>query len=390
VLLTFRAITGICFSSTNLVPFSTPVKLNLTNLRWTLLSVLSALFTVEGVQGQSSGNTAVYLSKQTWAEARQLLSDTTIVVIPLGAEAKEHGPHLQLQNDFLIAEYLKDRVAKSQRVVIYPTINYHYYPAFLEYAGSTSLQLETASNMIVDICRVIHGHGPRKFYILNTGVSTLVPLQIAKESLAYQGIQMTFTDILHVAGEAEKRVRTQPTGTHADEIETSMMLYIAPETVDMSKAARDIPAVDGPGPLTLDPKNPNGRYSPTGIYGDATLATREKGKIVVEAMVEGINKEINALRITAPLPLPSANPDLDGMSGTYLLSGNEQITLTLKNGKLMMEGKGPRTVELVPQSDQSFTAGTRGRVVFFREPNGNYHTIYLNWEGKDFLGRRKP
>lgn len=350
-------------------------------------SFLCSLLTV----GFSFAQTpAILLEEKTWTEARHLLTDSTIVVIPLGAQAKEHGPHLQLRNDFLIAEYLKDRIAKNQRVVIYPTINYHYYPAFLEYAGSTSLQLETASHMIVDICRVIHGHGPRKFYILNTGVSTLVPLRIAEESLAYQGIQMTFTDILTVAGEAEKRVKQQPTGTHADEIETSMMLYIAPETVDMTKAARDIPAVDGPGPLTLDPKNPNGRYSSTGIYGDATLATREKGRIVVEEMVEGINKEINALRSAAPLPLPATNPDLERMSGTYLLSGSEKVTLTLENGKLMMEGKGPRKVELVSQSPQSFTSGTRGRVVFFREADGNYHTIYLNWEGKDFLGRRQP
>ena len=54
----------------------------------------------------------------------------------------------------------------------------------------------------------------------------------------------------------------------------------------------------GTGGLTRDPKG-KGTYSPTGIWGDATLATREKGRRVVEAMVEGMLKEIAALRAAA-------------------------------------------------------------------------------------------
>lgn len=337
---------------------------------------------------QSFGYPAVFLSHQTWTDARKLLSDTTIVVIPLGASAKEHGPHLQLRNDHLMAEYLTKRIARTQRVAIYPTLNYHYYPSFLEYAGSTSLQLETATNLVIDIVRVISAHGPRKFYVLNTGVSTLVPLKAAKEALAKQGIMLTYTDILTVAGEAEKKVKQQTAGTHADEIETSMMLYIHPETVDMTKAAKDIPASDGPGPLTLDPNNTNGRYSPTGIYGDATLATADKGRIVVEAMVEGINKEINALRKAASLPKPAPSPSLAAMSGTYKLSATEKLIITNEGGRLMMEGKGPRKIELSLVNDNVFNAGTRGRLVFFRDDTGAFSSVYIYWEGKDFLGKK--
>lgn len=355
-----------------------------------LRCMISFLLVASGsALAQSNEFRATFIEGKPWTEAQRLLKDTTIVVIPLGAQAKEHGPHLQLKNDFLIAEYLKDRVGRTQHVVIYPTINYHYYPAFLEYPGSTSLQLETASNMLVDICRVISGHGPRKFYILNTGVSTLVPLRIAQQTLAYQGIRMTFTDILNVAGEAEKKIKQQAAGTHADEIETSMMLYIAPQTVDMSKAARDIPAVDGPGPLTLDPNNRNGRYSPTGIYGDATLASKEKGKIVIEAMVEGINREINTLRSEPKPAIPLQQFDLAGFTGTFLLPANEKIVVSLENGKLLFEGKGPRKIELTSTGEMSFNAGTRGRLVYFKEGDGTYATIFLHWEGKDFLGKRK-
>ena len=351
------------------------------------LALLICVLVVASAFGQQPSHKATFVENKPWTEVRALLTDTTLVMIPLGAEAKEHGPHLQLKNDWLIAEYLKERISRTQPVAIYPTLNYHYYPAFLEYAGSTSIRMETAYSMIVDICRVISAHGPRKFYILNTGVSTLIPLKVAKEMLAKQGILMVYTDILNVAGEAEKKIKQQPAGTHADEIETSMMLYMAPETVDMTKAARDIPVNDGPGPLTLNTNNPFGRYSPTGIYGDATLATKDKGSIVTEAMVDGINREINALR-KAEIPKVVVTQNILLFTGTYHLSKEEKITITSENNQLMFEGKGPRRLPLLRQTDNSFTMGERGRIVFFQDEKGAYPSAYLNWEGMDYLGRK--
>lgn len=330
---------------------------------------------------------AIYVQYAHWTDAAKFLNESTIVVIPLGAAAKEHGPHLPLENDYLIARYLTDRIALEQQVVIYPVVDYHFYPAFLEYAGSTSLRFETAASMIVDLCRVISAHGPKKFYILNTGVSTLGPLKVSKEILAMQGVTMTYTDILNVAADAEKKIKKQPAGTHADEIETSMMLYIAPDVVNMDRAARDIPKNDGPGPLTLDSTNQYGRYSPTGIYGDATLATREKGEVVVEAMVAGINKEIDALRAATPkAPVPVHNNFL--FTGIFNLSKDEKIIISLDDNQLMFEGKGPRKITLLRQTDTSFTLGERGRIVFFKDGAGKYTTVYLNWEGVDYLGRK--
>ena len=352
-----------------------------------VLALLIFVLVVASTYGQQPSHKAIFVESKPWTEVRALLTDTTIVMIPLGAEAKEHGPHLQLRNDWLIAEYLKERISWTQPVAIYPTLNYHYYPAFLEYAGSTSIRLETAYSMVVDICRVISAHGPRKFYILNTGVSTLVPLKVAKEMLAKQGILMVYTDILNVAGEAEKKIKQQPAGTHADEIETSMMLYMSPETVDMTRAARDIPINDGPGPLTLNPNNPFGRYSPTGIYGDATLATKDKGRIVVEAMVDGINREINTLR-KAVIPKAEVTQNILLFTGTYHLSMDEKITITDENNQLMFEGKGPRRLPLLRQTDNSFTIGERGRIVFFQDEKGAFPSAYLNWEGIDYLGKK--
>jgi len=249
---------------------------------------------------QPSHAGAVLLETLSWDEAEHALAPDTVVVIALGAESKEHGRHLQLNNDFLMAEYLKKRVldAAPQNTVVAPTINYSFYPAFLEYPGSTSLSVDTARAMFTDIIHSLAHYGPRRFYILNTGISTLRPLAQATADLAKDGIILHYTDLTR-DDPVEKKVR-QSGGTHADEIETSMMLYIAPESVRMKKAVRDLNP-NQPGGLTRDPQG-KGTYSPTGAWGDPTLATREKGQAVTESLVATILKDIEDLRQTPPSP----------------------------------------------------------------------------------------
>jgi creatinine amidohydrolase len=264
-------------------------------MRRTVLVVLVLTFALQ-VTGQTRTK-GVLLEDLTWIEAEKILNAETVVVIPLGAAAKEHGPHLKLKNDWLMAEYLKKQVLAQSNVIVAPTINYHFYPAFVEYPGSTTLRLETARDLIVDICKSFARYGPRRFYILNTGVSTLRALQPAVELLAKEGLLVRYTDLMKIIGPVEKEIGQQEGGTHADEIETSIMLYIAPATVDMKKAAKDY----HPGTARVLTRKPNGEgiYSTTGIYGDATLATRAKGAQITRAFVAGILRDIEDLRQTA-------------------------------------------------------------------------------------------
>jgi creatinine amidohydrolase len=242
----------------------------------------------------------VLLEDLTWIEAEKRLGPATVVVIPIGAAAKEHGPHLRLKNDLLLADYFKMRVIEAADVVVAPTVAYHHYPAFLEYPGSVSLRFETARDLMVDICKSLAGHGPRRFYALNTGVSTVKPLAAAAELLAKEGIVLAYTDLKKVLGPIEAKIAQQEGGGHADEIETSMMLVIAPETVDMSKAVKDYDP-RGVG-MTRKPGGP-GTYSPTGSWGDPTLATRAKGLVAVEGVVAALLGDIESLRTSAP-PAP--------------------------------------------------------------------------------------
>ena len=139
----------------------------------------------------------ILLEDLTWQQAERVLTPDAIVVIPLGAAAKEHGPHLRLKNDFVLAEYFTRRVVAREAVVVAPTINYHFYPAFVEYPGSTSLRLETARDLVVDICRSLARFGPKRFYVLNTGVSTIRALKPAQDQLAAEA---GFEDVWRVEG----------------------------------------------------------------------------------------------------------------------------------------------------------------------------------------------
>ena len=246
----------------------------------------------------------VLLGELSWPEAERALTPVSVVVIPLGAQTKEHGLHLPLQNDWLLAEYLKERVLESLDVVVAPTVNYGFYPAFLEYAGSSSLSRATARDMIVEICRSWSQHGPHRFYVLNTGISPLLPLRDAAAILEEDGILLRFTDEAVLEAVEQAAAWEQRRGTHADEVETSIMLHILPGAVEMERAVADC-RQHRPGPLTRDPMG-KGTYSPTGSWGDPTRATREKGRAAVEALLAGIFRQIELARSE---PLPGAGED---------------------------------------------------------------------------------
>jgi creatinine amidohydrolase len=243
------------------------------------------------------------LEDVTWPEAERLLTPETVVVIPLGAASSEHGPHLKLRNDLTLADYLTNRVLDAASVVVAPTLTYHHYPAFLEYPGSTSLSLDSARDLTADVVRTLAASGPRRFYVLNTGLSTVRALEPAASALAGDGILMRFTNLSARLNSAARGLREQEGGSHADEIETSMMLYIDPSTVDMTKAVKDF----GPEsniPRFTRQRGGRGNYSPTGVWGDPTLANRDKGRVIVEGLVSGILDDIGQLR-SAPLPARS-------------------------------------------------------------------------------------
>ncbi|HEY7511155.1 MAG TPA: creatininase family protein [Vicinamibacteria bacterium] len=262
----------------------------------------------------ADGPAGIRLEELSWPEAEKVLTPDRIVVLPLGAAAKEHGPHLTLGNDAILAEYHARRVLAARPVALLPTLTYGFYPAFLEYPGSTSVSFRTQRDAVVAVARSLARHGPRRFYVLNTGLSTARPRKAAAEVLAGEGILMRFTDLSVAGRSAEDAVREQKMGSHADEIETSMVLYMKPGAVRMERAVAD-GLVERTGaqarrPLTRDRNNPGGHYSPSGVFGDARLASWAKGERVVEQTVRDIVADLDALAV-APLPAGTPRPAVE-------------------------------------------------------------------------------
>jgi creatinine amidohydrolase len=228
----------------------------------------------------------------TWPEAEVAIRRLPTAVLPIGARTKEHGPHLPLDNDYRLAEYLAECMAERCAVLLLPTLPYGFYPAFKTYPGSVTLGLETFRDTVCDICRCFVAHGTQRVYVLNTGISTARPLEAARAKLAEESVQMHFTDFAAALARGRAAVETQAGGTHADEIETSIMLHIAPEIVRMDLACADGMVDRGGGRgLSRDPHGA-GIFSPSGVYGDPTRATREKGARVVESLVAYLVEDV--------------------------------------------------------------------------------------------------
>ena len=145
--------------------------------------------------------------------------------------------------------------------------------------------LETARDLVVDICHSLAVFGARRFYVLNTGFSTMRPLAQASEVLSGQGILLQYTDIETIAADATRSVQQQEGGTHADEIETSMMLHVRPETVG-GERTDDYYLKRRPAWLRTSESLPS--LTASGGVGNSSNASAHDGEVYLNAAVAGI------------------------------------------------------------------------------------------------------
>ena len=235
-----------------------------------------------------------FIERMTWDEVARHIANGAAAILPVGAAAKEHGFHLPLNTDRIQAEWLASQLAQRFDAPIWPTVSYGYYPAFVAYAGSSSLSAATFEAVVHEIGSGILDHGCRKLFVLNTGISTLAPVERALARL--DGGKVMHLRIHEGPRylKAVERLSEQTHGSHADELETSLMLALAPHLVDMARAEPS-PAIgfEAPGPLTpLDVNSAN--YSRSGSYGDPTLATSAKGEILLAAMLDDLREQVAA------------------------------------------------------------------------------------------------
>lgn len=252
--------------------------------------VTAILLMSNSVYPQTPG---VYLGDLTWPEAQDKFAAMPVVIIPIAAGAKEHGPHLPMNADQVVMEYLVDAAIESQAVIVVPPILHGWFPAFREFPGTEISEPAVFQDYAFQVGMSLAKHGAQRLIFLNTGISraTGLPISIAAREIRVQaGVPTLVVSWDDLETDAIGKLAEQREGGHGDEIETSINLYLQPELVQMQLAVQDYgdrPAKDypgyQPGVLSQDPNDP--LYSATGIYGDATLATADKGRQALDILV---------------------------------------------------------------------------------------------------------
>ncbi len=110
------------------------------------------------------------LAKMTWPEVEEILKETDIALVPIGA-IEQHGPALPVDNDAHIATEFTTRVAEriwsKQKVVVIPTISFGFSPHHMQFKGTITLSESTLANMIVDVCKSLEHHGFKRIILIN-------------------------------------------------------------------------------------------------------------------------------------------------------------------------------------------------------------------------------
>jgi creatinine amidohydrolase len=235
-----------------------------------------------------------FIERLTWDDVGRRIAAGSAAILPIGAAAKQHGFHLPLNSDRIQAEWFAARLTERIDALIWPTVTYGYYPAFVEYAGSSTVSASTFETMVHEIASGILDNGIRRLFVLDTGISTLAPVARALARLdAGKVMHLRIYQGPRFCG-AAARLAAQSHGSHADELETSLMLALAPDVVDMARAeASPARTQEVPGRLTpSDTNSPN--YSRSGSYGDPTLATSAKGAALLAAILDDLNEQVAA------------------------------------------------------------------------------------------------
>ena len=251
-----------------------------------------------------------FLGDLTWPEAEEMFAKAPIVVLPVGAGAKEHGPQLPMNADAVVLEYLCQMAVDSLPVVVAPPILHGWFPAFRAFPGTEVADPSVFEAYVLEVARSLVKNGAQRLVILNTGITlaTGLPLGVvAREIRVQTGVPTLLVSWDDLEPPEIEALAEQEYGGHADEIETSIHLVLQPDKVHMDRA---VPGLDKRGPprgpgyrpgfLARDPEDPG--YQPTGVNGDPTLATEAKGK---QALALLAREWLRALRSFAESPIKS-------------------------------------------------------------------------------------
>ena len=240
------------------------------------------------------------LEELSWPEVKRLKPASKLVLFPLGS-FEQHGPHLPLTTDTDIVTAVARAVerARPRKILCLPTLWPGHSTHHLFFPGTLSVSQMPYIQLVMELCRSMVRFGARKVFLLNGHGGNDVPVRAALRELKseFPKVRLVFASYWTLAAQSIIELRESGPGGlgHACEMETSLMLHLHPQKVKLHLVRRD-------GPKHTDPYrkadmqyarpiyfvNEFHEISKTGTVGHPDLATAEKGRRFLEAIVKEV------------------------------------------------------------------------------------------------------
>ncbi|MBM3499059.1 MAG: creatininase family protein [Armatimonadetes bacterium] len=245
----------------------------------------------------------VRFAELTSPEVGAWIERGALALVPIG-QVEEHGPHLPVNTDLVIAERTAGAAAAlvhpDPPVLVLPGVWSGYSASIMQqWPGTIRLRTRVLADMVHDIVASLIGMGLRKVVLLNAhGHHPALLEMVAREIGDETGVAVAVVDVARMAADAVKAHRKSPPGgcIHGCEFETSLMLHFG-ERVLMDRAPTDArftyQSENVPGDGFSGSKRAfwsTWAIEPTrsGVYGEPTLATAETGRLIFESMVGNV------------------------------------------------------------------------------------------------------
>lgn len=240
------------------------------------------------------------LAELHWPEIQQLDRNNTVALVPVGS-MEQHGPHLPFSVDIHVASKIAEDLEKRMpEIFLLPPIWTGVSAHHMDYPGSITLRAKTFIDMLHDICASLRHHGFRQIILLNGHGGNRSSLEVLGQELFVEfGLTvntLAYWDLVPELVKALKKTKSSGMG-HSGELETSLMLHLAPQLVK----ANDIPqgelGIAPPGPIAGIKRYVNMKdHSAPGVIGMPTAATAAIGKQLYDGALDALEKAVRALQ----------------------------------------------------------------------------------------------
>lgn len=230
----------------------------------------------------ASVKTSMKLHDLNEQQAKAALPRARIALLPLGA-VEPHGDHLPLDTDNLLAERFCERLnaALGEDAITLPVVAYSQVWSLRGHAGAIDIGNGLLVELLASLARNMAAYGITTTAVINAHYGNFDAIKAAARQLREEGITLlsySWAGMDSCVAALRQSAVAYPGYMHADEIETSLMLALAPDKVDMSKAREHYPAF--PDDFRYRPV-PWTAFSDYSVLGDPRLASAEKGEAFV-------------------------------------------------------------------------------------------------------------